>query len=101
MSLPKFGTDDEVLMQLQTTWTAQLDPLLRAALSNGQVLQSVSLATGSNQVNHKLGRKLQGWFITRLRAAAQVYDTQDANPFPNLTLSLVASAPAVVDIYVF
>lgn len=86
---------------LQTTWSMQLNPLLAAPLSNGILLERVSLASGANVINHKLGRKLKGWFITRLRASATVYDTQDSNARPQLTLNLTSSAAVTVDIYVF
>ncbi len=85
----------------QTRWASILNPVIDNPLSSGIVLQSVSLNSGSNSVNHKLGRKLQGWFIVRQRAAASVYDTQDSNPTPDLTLNLVASAAVTVDLMVF
>ncbi len=102
MSLPKFATADDSMTQMQTVWAAAIDPLLRQPLSNGILLQSLPLASGANVINHKLGRKLQGWFLTRSRGvAASVYDTQDTNAVPNLTLTLNSSAAVVVDIFVF
>jgi hypothetical protein len=86
---------------MQTNWKSQLDPLLVAPLNQGQVLKSVTLKMGTNVINHLLARPLQGWFPTRVRANATLYDTQDANPYPSLTLMLVASADVVVDLYVF
>jgi len=86
---------------LQTTWSTQLNPLLAAPFSNGILLERVSLASGANVINHKLGRKLKGWLITRIRASATVYDTQDSNQRPELTLNLTSSASATVDIFVF
>lgn len=101
MSLPKYQTAIKELSLLQQTWSAELDPVVNNTFSNGQVLQSVSLVSGANTINHKLGRKLQGWVLTRLRASATIYDTQDANTMPEFTLLLNSSANAVVDIYVF
>ena len=101
MSLPKFATDDQSLSQLQSTWAKQLDPLLRQPTSQGLLLKAVPLQAGANVVNHLLGRKLQGWNIVRSRAAATVYDTQDINNTPALTLNLVSSAPVLVDLFVF
>lgn len=99
--LPKFGTANEELNLLQTTWAKQLDPLLRLPLNQSLLLKNVPLAVGANVVNHLLGRKLQGWTVVRLRAAAAIYDTQDSNPIPNLTLNLSSSAAVVVDLLVF
>lgn len=101
MSLPKVVSKDADLNSLQTLWAAQLDPVLKAPLANGLLLKSITLASGDNTVNHKLGRKLQGWIVTRCRAAASFYDKQDSNPTPALTLTLNSSAAVVVDLYVF
>lgn len=101
MSLPIQMTSDKNLLLLQTTWASQLNPLLAAALLNGQVVKLVNLGVGTTQINHGLQRKLQGYFIVRQRGPANIYDTQDSNPNPTLTLALVSSAAVSVDIYVF
>jgi hypothetical protein len=86
---------------MQTSWASQLNPLLNLPLNNGIVLENIQLASGSNTINHKLGRNLNGWFITRQRSAATIYDTQDSNPNPSQTLVLNASAGVTVNIFVF
>lgn len=101
MALPKFPTQDQASGLLQTTWASMLDPVLKNPITQGVLLQSVVLASGTNVINHRLGRKLVGWVPIRLRASATIYDTQDTNQHPDLTLQLTASAAATVDIYVF
>lgn len=86
---------------VQTRWASILDPLTTNPLLQGIVLKQVQLTTGANVINHRLGRKLQGWLIVRLRAPASINDTQDGNTMPQLTLLLNSSADAVVDIYVY
>lgn len=86
---------------MQTKWSAIIDPVLNFPVNNGIVLQNIVLVSGDNTINHMLGRDLQGWFITRLRASATIYDKQDANSFPQLTLVLHASAGVTVDMVVF
>lgn len=86
---------------MQTQWAQQLDPVVSNQLVNGILLQSVFLSTGANSINHKLGRKLIGWVVTRKRASAEIYDTQDTNSMPQLTLNLNSSAPVTVDIWCF
>ena len=86
---------------MQTAWATELNPLLKNPINAGVLLKSITLAVGANTINHRLGRKLQGWMLTRQRASGSVYDTQDANKFPELTLQLQSSAVMVVDIYVF
>lgn len=89
------------LAKMQTAWASQIDPIIANPLNKGIILKQVSLTAGSNTVNTLLGRALTGWSIVRQRAASSIYDTQDTNPTPSLTLQLVASAPVVVDIEVF
>lgn len=88
--------------QLQTKWASILNPLLSNPILDSSMLQNVSLAVGNNVINHKLGRKLQGWKIIRMRSVfSQIYDTQDSNEMPELTLNLNSSAAVVVDLEVF
>ena len=94
-------TDDRNVNQLQQNVQAALGPLLTNPALNGRVLQGISLLAGPNIINHGLGRKLVGWMIVRQRAASSVYDAQDVNTQPALTLALVVSAPVVCDLYVF
>lgn len=102
MSLPRFQSDDQALSLLQTSWASQLEPVLRNPTLQTVLLKNVALASGDNVVNHRLGRKLQGWHIVRLRdVSPAIYDTQDSNPTPQLTLNLVSSAAVVVDLVVF
>jgi hypothetical protein len=100
-TLPSYQTNDRTLEKLQSVWSTILNPFIANPALNGNILQNITLTTGANVINHKLGRKLQGWYIVRQRAASSIYDTQDSNQNPQLTLTLSASANVVVDIYVF
>lgn len=82
-------------------WGAILNPIVANPANNSLILKNITLTVGNNVVSHKLGRKLQGWEITRKRAQANIYDTQDSNQMPQLTLTLVSDAAVVVDIKVF
>lgn len=101
MALPLYKSDDNSFTLMQTAWATQLNPIVQLPLVQGLVLQSVSLKAGDNTIDHRLGRKLQGWILTRVRAAATIYDKQDANQLSSRTLVLNSSASVVVDIYVF
>lgn len=89
-----FNTLIDNLQQIFTSLTkkVQLDSVL---------LPSISLSTGSNTIPHTLGRTLTGWKITRIDAAAIVYDMQTANTDPQTYLVLFTSGPATVSIEVF
>jgi hypothetical protein len=100
-TLPVFNSKNQELMLLQTSWKTILAPGLRNPLMQGTLLKGISLQTGVNTVNHTLGRPLIGWFITRQNALSDIYDGQDTNQTPNLTLTLISAAVVTVDVYVF
>ena len=89
------------LAKMQTTWAQQLNPVIYNELLQGQLLTNISLINGNNVVNHKLGRKLIGWFIVGINAPATIYDTQSTNQSPQLTLDLVSSADCLCNMWVF
>lgn len=97
MKLPQRLT----LEQLQVRWATLIEPFLNNPSSNPVLLKDIQLKSGPNSVNHRLGRKLQGWTITRLRSSAIIYDEQDSNPTPQLTLLLQSDNDCVVDLAVF
>lgn len=99
--LPIHHTGDKNLSTLQTEWAKQLNPIIALPLNNGVRLVSVRLLTGDNVIDHRLGRKLLGWQLSRIRAAATIYDKQDDNQSPDLTLVLNTSANVTVDLYVW
>lgn len=102
MALPKFQSEDSAMNMLQTQWASQLDPLLAKPLSSGLLLKDVELQSGNNTINHRLGRKLQGWIITRMQDAfAQVYDKQSTNQMTDKTLILNSNGAVTVDLMVF
>lgn len=101
MALPVFKDHNTNFMLMQNQWSRQLNPVLANPITNASILKGVALKTGTNTVNTLLGAPLQGWSIVRQRGLASVYDEQDSNPRPNLTLVLVSSADVVVDLMVF
>jgi hypothetical protein len=99
--LARVQTVSKEINQLQENVIRSVEPVLDNPLVDGVLLQSIILLSGGNTINHKLGRRLKGWIVTRIRASATIYDTQDTNLFPDLTLKLTASANVTVDLYVF
>lgn len=101
-AIPLVQTNDRTINQLQQNIKQAVQPLLSNAQNLGATLTSISLAVGSNTINHGLDRTLQGWSIVRLRNTfAEIYDTQDANQSPAKTLLLTSDTAVVVDIYVY
>lgn len=99
--LPIFISANKDLVMMQNKWSSQLNPFLINPSNNSSILKQISLTNGSNTINHLLGRKLQGYRLIRQRALANIYDLQDDNPSPALTLVLVSDANVIVDIEVF
>ena len=103
-TLPKFqviNTSTPDLGTVQQNLVRTLNPIFNTPTLGGNLLTSQSLNVGANVINHGLGRNLNGWQLVRQRAAAQIFDSQDDNKTPNLTLALNSTAAVVVDIYVF
>ena len=99
--LPIFYTDDKDMSLLQTNWAKEINPVLGNPISQGLLLTGLVLASGDNTINHKLGRKLQGWIIVGLSASVTFYDKQATNSMPQKTLVLNASGAATINLYVF
>lgn len=94
MRLPRNLSDD--LLQVQ--WAAILDPVINNPVNNVNILKNISLFAGVNVINHKLGRKQQGWFLTDVQAPATIYRSEDFN---STTLTLTSDALVVCNIGVF
>ena len=93
---------DKETSKLQDNIDVYLNQLTNIPLLDGVLLRDVVLSTGSvTKVDHKLGRKLIGWMITRQRASSIIWDTQDTNNNKNTTLDLNCSADVTIDIWVF
>lgn len=99
--LPIFQDPNKNLMLVETNWSAVLNPVIDNPIVQGHILSNVALTTGTNTINHKLGRKLQGWIVVGRNNASTIYDNQAANPNPQLNLILTASAGVTVNLYVF
>lgn len=98
MQLPKILSEDQSLQLMQTKWASILNPLLAQPLSSMNILPSITLVTGDNVVNHLLARKMQGWFITDINAAATIYRNAPLNAE---TITLNSSANCVINLAVF
>lgn len=99
--LPIFKSEDKDFMLMQSKWSSQLNVLLGNPALQSSILKNVSLIAGTSTVNHLLGQKLQGWKIIRQRGPAAIYDNQDSNPRPELTLILISDTAVSVDLEIF
>ncbi len=86
------------LDQTQNQWASIINPVLSNPQNNAALLTGVVLKNGVTVINHKLGRKPQGWFIADQTAAAQIYRSA---AFNDLTLTLTSNAAVTVSLGVF
>ncbi len=101
MNLPIFQTSIKEFSLMQTKWASILNAILNNQTLQTSLLQNISLSSGTNVVNHLLGKKLTGWKIVGINALATIYDGQDTNQTPERTLILISSAPCWVNLEVF
>lgn len=101
-SLKKIRIDNRETDQLQENINQFGNQFLNKNIIDGLPLTNVVLTAGSvNEINHKLGRKIQGWIITRKKANSVIWDTQDSNTRSDRTLLLNVSANVTVDLWIF
>ena len=102
MVLPIFLDSNKNMMLMQTQWANSLNPVIDLPLNSALIINDISLSTGSNVINHRLGRKLQGWMVTRMKNSfVQIYDQQSTNTMTDKTLVLNSSGAGLIDLLVF
>lgn len=97
-ALPLFKNEDEAFQLLQTKWKSILDPLLKNPLVDGLLLNGLDITSGTTVINHRLGRKMQGWFVVDTDAGTDIYRSA---PFNDKTLTLTSGTACVVSLWVF
>lgn len=100
--LPIFKDENRNLSMMQTAWASQLNPIIINPLSSMVQLDNITLISGVNTINHKLGKVLQGWFVTRMQNSfVQLYDLQNTNNMQDKTLILNSSGAGLISLIVF
>lgn len=88
--------DTEGGVTLQTAVRDALEPITANPILDFVHLKDLSI-TGSLMIPHGLQRPVQGWIITRIKSSSVIYEITSTEQY----LTLAASAPAVVDVYIF
>jgi hypothetical protein len=101
LRLPFFQSTDQAFELLQKKWASILNPLIENPGNQANILSGIKLVSGTNTINHLLGRKLQGYRIILKSASASIYDKQLTNQTPDITLQLVSDAAVTVSLEVF
>lgn len=97
-NLPIFNSDSRILTQLQTVWKAAISPAIQSDIVQGRLVEAINLDTAPVTFNHLLGRKMIGWVVSDQNAPALIARTQ---PLNDKNLTLTASAPVTVSLWVF
>lgn len=97
--LPVFQTSITELSQMQTKWASELNPIIGLPLNQGpSFLKNVPIISGSNVINHKLGKTPQGYILVDQTAPITLYRSA---VFNNLTLTLTSSGAGTISLIVF
>ena len=94
---------DPVFRQVQDSLRETMLPLTGGLLTNGVILKNVTLAVGSNQISHGLGRNYTSYFLGRQRpvlAASTITEVVTGNINTAIFLILNSTAQCAVDILV-
>lgn len=80
-------------------WASELNPIISNPICGVVFLTNVSLVTGTNVINHGLGRVLRGWFFIDAQGdSSGIYRNANLN---STTLSLSSPRNVTVSIGVF
>lgn len=98
----KISSSDRAVNQLQENVEQVLSPIIDKEIIDGILIKDIELTTGQdNHINHLLGKTLTGYLITRQKASAIIWDSQDSNTSQSRTLILNCSANVTVSLWVF
>ena len=102
---PTAGEMQRFLQALQANVEKILTPLSRTPYFDGVLLENITVTAGGvTNVEHKLGRKVRGYFITSKSTTASIVDYLNNTAFDSqrdLYLSLSTTADCVVNIWIF
>ena len=90
-------TDDVNLEKIQANTRSATQASRSNPLNSGITLSAVSLSIGANEIPTKIGRNIQGWFITDINAASSIYKATSNDK----TITLNSSVACVVNIFIY
>ena len=102
--------EDQDVNLLQTNVKNFVKVLEDNPLLDGHLLENIELDAGDNAINHRLGRRLRGWIVTRLydptvagagMTVPYIYDKQDTNDDEDKYLILTAVEEYKISLWVF
>lgn len=99
MLLPQFQSSNTQFQLMQSKWASIINPIISLPLNNGpSLVKNITITTGNNVINHKLGRTPIGWIVIDQNANIDLYRN---NEFNDLTLTLNSTGAAIISLLVF
>ena len=100
---PNVTVTDKNINDVQNNIAQCLNQITNKDQLDSVIIKNIVLFPGVvNNVSHNLSRTLQGWYVVRTHGSYnQVWDNQDANPSPNLTVWLLTPIQVTVDLLCF
>lgn len=100
MELPYIQSEEQTLNLIQTKWRSILNPLLATPLTNGQLLTGIRIIPGTNQIAHRLGRKMLGWIVADIDFTSVIYRHPNY-PLNDKFLYLNSDSICTISLWVF
>jgi hypothetical protein len=97
---PDASATSSAINRLQNKTADQFAALDQLPLARSRRLIGVAIGTSATTVYHGLGRRLQGWFVTRLSVNTNVWESASQSDITS-TINLQAGSAATVDLIVF
>ncbi len=89
------GDQNVPLDQVQDSIEATLAPILASVVVDSHVVGPIAFVSGSaTKVDHRLGRKVQGWIVVGKDAVADLFQSPSKSPHLQLTLTSTADVNA-------
>lgn len=83
----KVQSKSQEIQQLQSNVQRAIEPLLKCLLTDGVLVQDVSLSSSPTKVSHNLQRKINGWLVVDINANEKIWKTTSDERFITLTAS--------------
>lgn len=97
----KLNSGDDEVQQLQANIEQAIAPVIKSPILNGVLLTNVSIVFGDNKIEHKLGRKMIGYFVIARAAGVTLFDSVNGGTDLDKFLTLNSSGTTTISLWIF
>lgn len=101
MQFSTFNTKDNDLNRLQANCSTAFSYLFNNILKDITLLENITLNTGPNMIETKLGKAVSGWIIVRIDSVSDIKEIEVSKNIADKFLNLHASVGCKVSILIF